>query len=138
VMAFVSRYQLLETAILENPDAIVIAERGLDADSIFASMLHDTGKMSREEYTIYLQLFGCFNRLPAKGVIYLRCSPETAKARCVVRNRPGETISLEYLQDCHDRHEAWLLTTALVLDAEHNVCDIERHVQQIETFLAMI
>ena len=139
VMAFVSRYKLLETAILENPDAIIIAERGLDADSIFATMLYSSGKMLREEYIIYMQLFDCFNRMPARGVIYLRSTPETAKARCVVRNRPGENISLDYLQECHEHHEAWIATTnALVLNAEHDIGAIEGHVRQIDAFVASL
>ena len=139
VMAFVSRYKLLEAAILENPGAIIIAERGLDADRIFASMLYASGKMAREEYTIYLQLFECFNRLPAQGVIYLRCAPETAKARCVVRNRPGEIIPLEYLQECHARHEEWIPTvSALILDAETDMDAMEGHLLKIETFLAAL
>jgi deoxyadenosine/deoxycytidine kinase len=138
-MAFVSRYKLLETAVLENPDAVIIAERGLQADSIFATMLYSSGKMLREEYAIYMQLFECFNRMPAKGVIYLRCSPETAKARCVLRNRPGEIIPLEYLQECHDHHEAWMSTeNALVLDAENDIDAMDSHVRQIEAFLQSI
>jgi deoxyadenosine/deoxycytidine kinase len=136
VMAFVSRYKLLEAAVLENPNAIIIAERGLDADRIFATMLYSSGKMLREEYVIYMQLFDCFNRMPARGVIYLRCTPETAKARCIKRNRPGEIIPLDYLQQCHEHHEAWIsVTHALILDADNDMDAMEGHVHQIEAFL---
>jgi len=86
-----------------------------------------------------LQLFECFNRLPARGAIYLRCAPETAKARCVVRNRPGENIPLDYLQECHAHHEAWIATThALILDAENDIDAIDDHVRQIEAFVATL
>jgi len=139
VMAFVSRYKLLEKAILENPGAIIIAERGLDADRIFATMLYSSGKMLREEFMIYMQLFDCFNRIPARGAIYLQCTPETAKARCVKRNRPGEVIPLDYLQECHEHHEAWISTTnALVLDADHDMDAMEGHLQKIEAFVATL
>lgn len=133
IMAFVSRYRLLETAVLENPDAVIIAERSLCADKIFAAMLFDGGQMSKVEHTIYSQLFECFNRLPADGVIYLKCLPETAKARCEKRNRPGEVIPLEYLEKCHDYHEKWMEgIDALVLDAELAVTD---HVAEINKFI---
>jgi deoxyadenosine/deoxycytidine kinase len=133
IMAFVSRYRLLETAVLENPDAVIIAERSLCADKIFATMLFDGGQMSQVEHTIYMQLFECFNRLPAEGVIYLKCLPETAKARCEKRNRPGEVIPLEYLEKCHAYHEKWIKgTDALVLDAELSVSD---HIDKINEFI---
>jgi len=135
VMAFVSRYKLLEAAVQANPDSIIIAERGLAADSIFASMLYSSGTMALEEYSIYMQLFECFNRMPSQGVIYLQCSPETAKARCETRGRPGEVLSLEYLQECHAHHEAWISTTnALILDAETDC--IDGHVAAIESFIS--
>lgn len=133
VMAFVSRYKLLESAILDNPGAIIIAERGLEADCIFASMLFASGKMSLAEHTIYMHMFECFNRLPTQGVIYLRCAPETALARCKTRNRLGEVIPLEYLQECHARHENWLKdTNALILDAEQEATS---HISLIEEFI---
>jgi deoxyadenosine/deoxycytidine kinase len=137
VMAFVSRYKLLEVAILENPGAIIIVERGHDADRIFASMLFEAGKLSLVEHTIYKQLFECFNRLTSSGIIYLRCTPETAKLRCDKRNRKGENIPLEYLQHCHAHHEAWISkSNALVLDAETS--DINGHMTQIEHFIQTI
>jgi len=134
IMAFVSRYKLLEVAIRDNPESIVVAERSLDADRIFASMLFASGKMSLVEYTIYMQVFDCFNRLPASGVIYVKCTPETAKERCIKRNRTGENIPLEYLKECHAHHEAWVaMTNALVLDAENGVMD--DHVAKIDAYI---
>ena len=133
IMAFVSRYRLLEKAIQENPGAIIIAERSLWADKIFASMLFDGGEMSKVEHTIYMQLFACFNRLPADGVIYLQCLPETAKARCDKRNRQGEVIPLEYLEKCNAYHEKWMAEIdPLVLDAELAVSD---HVVKILKYI---
>ena len=137
IMAFVTRYQLLEATILQNPGAIIITERSLEADRIFASMLHNSGKMSMIEYRIYTQLFDCFNRLESNGIIYLQCSPETAHARYISRNRHGEVIPLEYLRDCHERHERWIPQTALVLHGNGNIDSLDAHVKQIIEYVCL-
>ncbi|CAF4307588.1 unnamed protein product [Rotaria sp. Silwood2] len=43
-------------------------------------------------------------------IIYLRATPETCLQRIQTRHRSGEeSISLDYLQTLHERHEEWLI-----------------------------
>ena len=54
-------------------------------------------------------------------LVYLRAKPETCLERIRTRNRPAEqSITLEYLQQLHQRHEQWLSSTntaVLTVDA---------------------
>ena len=46
MMAYISRLAILQKAIKENPDAIIISERCLLTDKyVFAKMLHDSNKI---------------------------------------------------------------------------------------------
>ena len=75
-------------------------------------MLYDNKKIEDVEYEIYLKWFDEFVKdIPIKGVIYIKTDPEKCKVRVVKRNRKGETISLKYLQNCHNYHENWLNET---------------------------
>ncbi len=59
-------------------------------------------------------------------LVYLRARPETCLERIKTRNRPEEqSITLDYLNQLHERHEEWLttqndrLTTpVLIVDAD--------------------
>ena len=54
---------------------------------------------------------GNFNRtrdIKVAGYIYIKAKPETSLKRIIKRNRPGETITLEYLEKCHKAHNEWL------------------------------
>ena len=31
----------------------------------------------------------------------------------MIRNRPGETVSLDYLTTCHEKHDDWILHSTL-------------------------
>ena len=60
------------------------------------------------------------------AVIYLRTTPETCLDRIQQRNRQGENqITFDYLQKCHDQHEAWLKNIpsdrCLILDADQDI-----------------
>ena len=61
-------------------------------------------------------------------LVYLKANPETCLERIRTRNRPEEqSITLDYLQQLHARHEQWLSspnTAVLTVDAnqtEENV-----------------
>jgi len=109
MMAYISRLSLLREAIKKQYDIIVV-ERSMFTDKrVFAKMLYDDGNIEEVEYQIYNKWFEEFiTELPPIDIIYVNTSPETAFTRVKNRNREGETIPLEYLQNCHKYHESWL------------------------------
>jgi len=115
MMAFISRLALLKKTLMENPDAIIITERCLNTDrEVFAKMLYDSGKIEEVEYLIYLRWFDTFTaEFPISKYIYLKTTPEISHTRMLSRNRKGETISIEYLRECHLYHENWLTSSTI-------------------------
>lgn len=139
MMAFISRYTLLNNAIQQNPNAIIITERCLLTDyNIFAKMLHEKGDMSDIELDIYKRWFNYFNDdIVLSGIIYIYCDPATSHERCIHRNRKGEVISLDYLILCHEKHETWLKPTSYaMLIIENTDCEIEDVVNEISDFIS--
>ena len=140
MMAYITRLSSIRKAIRESgPDTIIITERSLYTDrEIFAKMLYDAGHIEQIEYTIYLKWFNEFlHDINLAGIIYVKTLPTTCTKRIKERNRKGESsISLKYLEECHNYHEIWLKDTKIPL-----LClDGEREqsldwVQQIETFV---
>jgi deoxycitidine kinase/deoxyguanosine kinase len=110
MMAYISRLSILEKAIKENPNSIIISERCLLTDKhVFARMLHDTNKIDSYSYQIYNLWFNHFyNKLPRHKHIYLKSSPDLIKFRINKRNRTGENnIDIEYLTKCNKYHKEY-------------------------------
>jgi len=87
-----------------------ILDRSIYGDSIFAQLLHEDGKMSKEEYNTYKTLLN--NMLehvtPPQLMIYLKCSTETAIQRIATRNRGIETeVPINYWMRLNDKYESW-------------------------------
>lgn len=107
MMAYISRLVIIQKAIDENPNAIIISERCLLTDKyIFAKMLYDNGKIDNYAYQIYNLWFDHFyGKLPKHKHIYLKSSPDLIKHRIEKRNRIGESkIDVDYLSKCNDYH----------------------------------
>lgn len=69
--------------------------------------------MNEMEISIYDSWFdpvvSCLPGLIPDGFIYLRASPDTCHKRMKMRKREEELgVSLDYLQDLHEKHESWL------------------------------
>jgi deoxyadenosine/deoxycytidine kinase len=131
MMAYISRLTLLKEAIENNPRSIIITERCLLTDfNIFASMLHDQGKILDEEFSIYTKWFHYFQQdVEMSAIIYVYCEPEVSHERCVKRSRAGESpITLEYLTECHDKHDLWInkeiIPTLVINNTNSNMEDI--------------
>lgn len=122
MMAYISRISNLRRAIRENPGAIIITERSVLTDkNVFAKMLYDDDKIEEVNYKIYLNWFDEFSKdLPIIGIIYVKASPEVCYNRVIKRGRTGETIPLEYLTNCHDYHNNWLINQDIVLTLNAN------------------
>ena len=90
-----------------------------------------------EEYAIYKTWFYHFNTIHMDALIYLECPPEVSMERCTKRNRPGESITLEYMTKVHERHEEWLhnLESRPLLIIENETSSIDDSLFAVEDFL---
>lgn len=111
MMAYISRIANLRKKIRENPNSIIICERSVYTDfNVFAKMLYDDGKIEEVNYKIYKQWFDEFTQdAPMTGTIYLQVTPENCCERIKIRNREGEDIPLEYITNCGNYHDKWLM-----------------------------
>jgi deoxyadenosine/deoxycytidine kinase len=98
-----------------NPRShVLLSERTVVTDrEVFAKMLHSDGKMNGIEYCVYKKTYDTLAaRRPecvdVDGVIYIHTSPVEAKERITHRNRPGEDLPVEYLEECEQAHRNWL------------------------------
>ena len=126
MMAYITRITELRKAMEKyNGDCIIITERSIETDKeVFAKMLYEKGILDNISYTIYLKWFEELSRgLKVDQLVYLKTEPETSLKRVIKRNRPGEVISLEYLKNCHERHERWLQKRdgVLLLNGERDI-----------------
>jgi len=118
MMAYITRITQLRKATQQyGGRCIIVSERSIETDKqVFARMLYECGTLDNISYTIYLKWFDELSRgLKVNNLIYLKTSPETSLERVKKRNRPGETISLDYLKNCHNHHEDWLEKTEGVM-----------------------
>ena len=122
MMAYISRLSAMRAALKKNY-RFIITERSIYTDSaVFAKMLYDDKKIEEVEYQIYKNWLREFiSDFPPVRFIYLKANPTVSFERVTLRGRQGEVIPLEYLQNCHDYHEKWLLVDniepLLILDA---------------------
>jgi deoxycitidine kinase/deoxyguanosine kinase len=145
MMAYISRLALLRRTVRENAGRcrVIITERSVDTDrNIFAKMLHDSGDIAHDEYTIYGMWFDEFIKdMPVAGLVYIRADPETCMERIMKRGREGESIPLEYIQKCHHYHEEWIngpMTPCkkLVIDANPEIeVTATQRVEEIKRFI---
>ena len=89
-------------------------------------MLHKDGCMDDVSYTIYERYFSMYEgNFELNGIIYLHADPEVCYERIAKRSRTGESnIELDYLRNCCDFHNQWLLNTktpVLKIDVNENV-----------------
>lgn len=146
MMAYITRLSQLRNAINQGYKTI-ITERCVYTDKfVFAKMLYENKMMEDVNYQIYNKWFEEFiNDLPELKHIYLKTSPLIADKRVKQRQRSGEeSIPLEYLNQCHDYHENWLLDmnnnySLLILDGDIDTGEtplqINNWIQQVEEFI---
>jgi len=116
VLAYITRLQELIDTIKQHPSNIIISERCIETDKhVFAKMLYEKGHISSIEWETYNYWYNSFIELAKVNlIIYVKTDPEKCYDRIKVRNRSGEhDISLEYLQQCHIKHEEWINTIAI-------------------------
>ena len=87
-----------------------VLDRSIYGDKIFAQMLHEDGKMSKEEYNTYETLLA--NMLehvqPPDLMVYLKCSTSVAVKRIANRNRGIETeVPMKYWIRLNEKYDKW-------------------------------
>lgn len=112
--AFVTRVLEREKAALANNHPFQILERSVFSDRYcFAKNCFELGTMNALEWKLYQEWFEWLidTYVPKpNGFIYLQTDPLTCYKRILKRNRQEETsVTLEYLQLLHDKHEKWLI-----------------------------
>lgn len=121
-------------------DHVILLERTIATDrEVFANMLHEAGKLSDIEHTVYKNTYDTLAaRRPEcaciDGVVYIHTTPTQAKERIDKRNRKGEDVSFEYLCDCEAAHHEWLANAnfpVLIVDGAVDAAD-SRFTQMIE------
>lgn len=141
MMAFISRLCLLQKSQTENSsNTTTISERSLFTDKwVFAKMLFDQHKIEDVNYIIYNKWFEHFSKeCPVNKMIYIKADPIVCIQRISKRNRKGETISLDYLQDCHTYHDEMIENMktmgveVLVIDGNQSIYN---HLDEIYKFI---
>jgi deoxyadenosine/deoxycytidine kinase len=114
MMAYITRLQKLRQALRTPKIKLIITERCLLTDAhVFAKMLYDAGKIEKDEYDIYTRWFDEFAKeVEPSCIIYFKASTQVCMNRIQKRNRPGENISFEYLEECNKYHDEWLNSNA--------------------------
>lgn len=141
MMAYISRISLLRNALRNDKIKIIVTERSIFTDlNVFAQMLYDDKKISEIEFSIYKKWFNEFIQdVPKLNIIYLKTNPDIALERVNKRNRPGEVISIDYLDRCNQYHNKWLdnnsdyINNLLTLNGNENI-EQEPHVINDWTF----
>lgn len=110
MMAYITRLQKLRKALRTPKVKLIITERCLLTDAhVFAKMLYDAGKIEKDEYDIYTRWFHEFSKeVEPSCIIYFKASTEVCMKRIQKRNRLGENISFDYLEECNKYHNEWL------------------------------
>lgn len=91
-----------------------LMERSVFSDRmVFVRAVHEAKWMNEMEISIYDSWFdpvvSCLPGLIPDGFIYLRASPDTCHKRMMMRKRAEEgSVTLDYLQGLHEKHESWL------------------------------
>jgi deoxyadenosine/deoxycytidine kinase len=119
ILALSTRISILKKAIQENTNSIIITERNLQTDRyVFAQMLFDDGKISTIDFNIYKHMYETFIiDYPISKMIYIKTNPSICFERINKRAREGETIELEYLEQCDNYHNS--LATHMKLNGIH-------------------
>lgn len=122
----------------------------------FAKNDYLNGFMNDLEWELYQEWasFLMQNKCPAPaGFIYLQAEPTTVAARIAKRRRSGETISLDYLEQLHNRHQEFLIekrditpeladVPVLILDCnqdfEHDHAYQQELIAQVQGFIGNV
>lgn len=140
MLVYISRLSLLRKTIKENHNSIILIERSIYADkNIFVKMLYDNNKIDKIEYEIYNKLFNQFlDDVNISGIIYLQCNADICLKRIKKRNRLGENISIQYLENCDKYHENWINNLKIPVSVLNCNIDIKNNPHIVSTWILNI
>jgi deoxyadenosine kinase len=101
-----------------SSDKIVIQDRSIYEDPIFAKMLKEDDLMDELDFKTYTQLFHNMSKFLSRPhlIIYLDVPAEIALERINIRSRNCESgISIEYLQKLKKGYEDWLNNISITI-----------------------
>ncbi|MBQ9242602.1 MAG: deoxynucleoside kinase [Proteobacteria bacterium] len=103
------RFQQHQEIIWRGESAV--QDRTIYEDSVFASMLAESGLMEERDYRTYVQLFQYMSNFMCKPnvIVYLDVTPERSMERIQMRSRNVESgISLTYLQNLYRHYQKFI------------------------------
>lgn len=141
ILTLTTRLIQLKNYIKKYPEHIIISERSILSDALFAELMYKEGKITPIEYQIYCKQYEYFlTMVPEIHIVYLRCNPIECKNRIQKRARKGEEeISIQYLRDLDRTHEQWIkkwnMEHVLVFDANVELQQTIMWFQRLDNFL---
>ncbi len=90
---------------------VVVQDRPIYGDTVFATTAMERGFMTREEYDLYVDMYRNMSRdvMPPDIFVYLDVSPEECHERMASRARSQEDgVPLDYLQQLYDNYQKLL------------------------------
>ena len=123
ITAYITRLRKLIEILKDNNDKIIICERSIYTDKyVFAKMLYQDKFINDIEWNSYNYWFDTFKEISKlDGIIYVNTKPDICFDRIKKRNRNGESnISLDYLNNCHQKHLDWISKESNVLEIDGN------------------
>ena len=137
ILTLTTRLIQLKTYMEKYPEHVIISERSILSDSLFAEMMYKEGNITRMEYQIYRKQYDYFlSMIPTIDIVYLRCDPIECKKRIKARARKGEEkISLQNLRQLHKLHERWNTNQVLIFDANVGISETENWIHRVDNFL---
>lgn len=90
---------------------VVVQDRPIYGDTVFATTAMERGFMTPEEYHLYVDVYRNMSRdvMPPDIFVFLDVRPEECHARMTSRGRQQETgVPLDYLQQLYDNYQKLL------------------------------
>ena len=87
---------------------VIVQDRPIYGDTVFATTAMERGFMTHEEYELYVDVYRNMSRdiMPPDIFIFLDVSPEECHERMSRRGRDSETgVPLDYLQQLYDNYQ---------------------------------
>jgi deoxyadenosine/deoxycytidine kinase len=131
---------------LEKPQTkqVRFSERSIWTDkNIFSKNCYEIGFMNTIEKNTYDVWFNWLeSKITRKpdGIIYLRAEPQVCLERMHKRDRTEEsTVSLDYLTNIHEKHEAWLNKEKMYGDVPiyviDNTCEPSKAFEKVQEII---
>ena len=103
------RYKQQQQIIWNNTGGV--QDRTIYEDSVFASMLYQSGQMSERDYQTYRELFASMSNFMRRPnlIVHLDLTPEESMRRINERSRGCESgITVEYLTALYNAYETFI------------------------------